>query len=167
MAYCFSTNWPEEYQRGAREALRRPTETGKAVIARANNHVSYPARFQLVAAMNPCRCGWLDDPGQACSRAPRCAADYQSRISGPLLDRIDIHIDVPAVDLADLALPPPAEGSTEIAARVGAARALQATRYEGAGLRTNAEAEGKFWRPRPLRTPRARHCCFRPRKGSS
>jgi len=133
-----------EYQRGALEALRQPIETGKAVIARANSHVSYPARFQLVAAMNPCRCGWLDDPGQACSRAPRCAADYQSRISGPLLDRIDIHIDVPAVDLADLALPPPAEGSTEIAARVGAARALQATRYEGAGLRTNAEAEGEI-----------------------
>ena len=133
-----------EFQRPALEALRQPVETGKAVIARANGHVSYPARFQLVAAMNPCRCGWLDDPAQACSRAPRCAADYQARISGPLFDRIDIHIDVPAVDVADLALPPPAEGSAEIAARVNAARAVQKTRYADAGLRTNAEAEGEI-----------------------
>ena len=132
-----------EFNRAALEALRQPIETGQAVIARVNSHVSYPARFQLVAAMNPCRCGWLDDPGQACSRAPRCAADYQSRISGPLFDRIDLHIEVPAVDLADLALPPPAEGSAEIAARVGAARALQSARYDGAGIRTNAEAEGE------------------------
>ncbi len=132
-----------EFNRAALEALRQPIETGKAVIARANTHVSYPARFQLVAAMNPCRCGWLEDPGQACSRAPRCAADYQARISGPLFDRIDLHIDVPAVDLADLALPPPAEGSAEIAARVGAARAVQLARYESAGVRTNAEAQGE------------------------
>ncbi len=132
-----------EFNRAALEALRQPIETGQAVIARVNSHVSYPARFQLVAAMNPCRCGWLDDPGQACSRAPRCAADYQSRISGPLFDRIDLHIEVPAVDVADLALPPPAEGSAEIAARVGAARAVQSARYEGAGIRTNAEAEGE------------------------
>ena len=133
-----------EFQRPALEALRQPIETGKAVIARANSHVSYPARFQLVAAMNPCRCGWLDDPAQACSRAPRCAADYQARISAPLFDRIDIHIDVPSVDVADLALPPPAEGSAEIAARVGAARTVQRTRYADAGLRTNAEAEGEI-----------------------
>ena len=132
-----------EFNRAALEALRQPIETGQAVIARVNSHVSYPARFQLVAAMNPCRCGWLDDPGQACSRAPRCAADYQSRISGPLFDRIDLHIEVPAVDVADLALPPPAEGSAEIAARVGAARAVQTARYKGAGIRTNAEAEGE------------------------
>ena len=132
-----------EFNRAALEALRQPVESGQAVIARANTHVSYPARFQLVAAMNPCRCGWLDDPGQACSRAPRCAADYQARISGPLFDRIDLHIDVPAVDVADLALPPPAEGSAEIAARVGAARAVQSARYREAGIRTNAEAEGE------------------------
>ena len=132
-----------EFVRAALEALRQPIETGQAVIARANAHVTYPARSQLVAAMNPCRCGWLDDPGQACSRAPRCAADYQARISGPLFDRIDMHIDVPAVGPADLALPPPAEGSAEIAARVAASRAIQAARYEGATIRTNAEAEGE------------------------
>ena len=132
-----------EFARAALEALRQPIETGQAVIARANAHVTYPARSQLVAAMNPCRCGWLDDPGQACSRAPRCAADYQARISGPLFDRIDMHIDVPAVGPADLALPPPSEGSAEIAARVAASRAIQAARYEGATIRTNAEAEGE------------------------
>ena len=113
------------------------------MIARANAHVTYPARFQLVAAMNPCRCGWLEDPGQACSRAPRCAADYQARISGPLFDRIDMHIDVPAVSPADLALPPPAEGSAEVAARVAAARAVQTARYQDAAIRTNAQAEGE------------------------
>ena len=132
-----------EFGRAALEALRQPIESGQAVIARANAHVRYPARFQLVAAMNPCRCGWLDDPGQACSRAPRCAADYQTRISGPLFDRIDMHIDVPAVSPADLALPPPAEGSAAIAARVATARAVQAARYNGEGIRTNAEAEGE------------------------
>ena len=85
-----------EFNAPTLEALRQPLETGRAVVARANTHVTYPARFQLVAAMNPCRCGYLDDAGRACGRAPRCAADYQSRISGPLFDRIDLHVDVPA-----------------------------------------------------------------------
>src|SRR3546814_18948493 len=100
-----------EFQRGALEALRQPLETGRVSVARANAHVTYPARVQLVAAMNPCRCGYLDDPGRACARAPRCAADYQAKISGPLFDRIDLHVDVPAGAAADLSLPPPAEGS--------------------------------------------------------
>ncbi|MFX5991208.1 ATP-binding protein, partial [Acinetobacter baumannii] len=82
-----------------------------AVIARASAHVSFPARFQLVAAMNPCRCGHLGDPGLACARAPKCGAEYQARLSGPLLDRFDIAIEVPPVSAADLGLPPPAEGS--------------------------------------------------------
>jgi magnesium chelatase family protein len=93
-----------EFDRRALEALRQPIESGRAVIARANQHVAFPARFQLVAAMNPCRCGQLDDPALACSRAPRCAADYQGRLSGPLLDRIDLHVDVPAVSASDLAV---------------------------------------------------------------
>src|SRR6185437_11058678 len=109
-----------EFARQTLEALRQPLETGRASIARANAHVTYPARVQLVAAMNPCRCGHLDDPARTCGRAPRCAADYQSRISGPLLDRIDLAIEVPAVKAADLALPPPAEGSAEVAHRVAA-----------------------------------------------
>ena len=83
-----------EFQRGVLDSLRQPIETGEAVVARANAHVRYPARFQLVAAMNPCRCGYLSDPALGCGRAPKCAGDYQSRISGPLFDRIDMHVEV-------------------------------------------------------------------------
>jgi magnesium chelatase family protein len=133
-----------EFQRPALEALRQPMEAGRVSVARANGHITYPARFQLVAAMNPCRCGHLDDPALACSRVPKCAAEYQSRLSGPLLDRIDLHVEVPAVSPADLSLPPPAEGSEKVAFRVAAARKLQADRFAALGLdlRTNAEAEG-------------------------
>src|SRR5262245_31193436 len=140
-----------EFQRATLEALRQPLETGRVSVARANAHVTYPARVQLVAAMNPCRCGYLDDPAQGCGRAPRCAADYQSRISGPLFDRIDLHVDVPAVSPADLALPPPAEGSAQVAARVAAARARQTARYVtidgkagGRVIRTNADVDGEL-----------------------
>ena len=133
-----------EFNRGALEALRQPLETGRVSIARAQIHVTYPARFQLVAAMNPCRCGHF---GEApCGRAPRCAEDYQGRLSGPLLDRIDVHIDVPAVAPGDLALPAPAEGSTTVARRVAAARSRQAKRYAALPTQrrilTNAEADG-------------------------
>ena len=127
-----------EFQRAVLDSLRQPLETGKVDVARANAHVSYPARVQLVAAMNPCRCGHLGDPALACSRAPRCAADYQGKVSGPLLDRIDLHVEVDPVSAADLALPPPAEGSTEVAARVAKARARQSAR----GVRSNAELDG-------------------------
>jgi len=108
-----------EFQAHALDSLRQPLEAGEVAIARANHRVTYPARFMLVAAMNPCRCGRANDPGFACKRGPnaRCAADYQMRLSGPLLDRIDLHIEVPAVTAADLILPPPAEGSREVAAR--------------------------------------------------
>jgi magnesium chelatase family protein len=135
-----------EFQRASLEALRQPLESGFAVVARVNAHVRYPARVQLVAAMNPCRCGHLDDAALACGGAPRCAQDYQSRISGPLFDRIDLHIEVPAVKAADLALPPPAEGSDAVARRVATARAMQRTRYDALPperrIRTNAEADG-------------------------
>ncbi len=137
-----------EFQRGALEALRQPLETGRATIARANAHVTYPARIQLVAAMNPCRCGYLDNPAEACSRAPKCARDYQSKISGPLFDRIDLHVDVPAVNPADLDLPPPAETSADIRARIARARETQRQRYAKLNakvpVRTNAEADGKL-----------------------
>jgi len=113
-------------------------------VARANAHVRYPARFQLVAAMNPCRCGYLDDPAQACGRAPKCAQEYQSRISGPLFDRIDIHVEVASVSAADLTLPPPAESSADVAARVAHARDLQRKRYAKDGLRSNAEVDGEL-----------------------
>jgi len=140
-----------EFNRAALEALRQPMEAGRVAVARANAHVTYPARFQLVAAMNPCRCGHLDDAGLACGRAPKCAQEYQARISGPLFDRIDLHVEVAAVSPADLALPPPAEGSAEIAKRVAAARERQRARYEsvaaagdGRPIRTNAEADGRL-----------------------
>jgi magnesium chelatase family protein len=136
-----------EFQRAALESLRQPLETGRATVARANAHVTYPARFQLIAAMNPCRCGYLDDPAQACARAPKCAHEYQAKISGPLFDRIDLHVEVPAVSPADLALPPAAEGTAAVAARIAAARARQKARYagaDGAPPRTNAEADGRL-----------------------
>jgi magnesium chelatase family protein len=136
-----------EFSAQVLDSLRQPLETGEVAIARANHRVTYPARFMLVAAMNPCRCGRANDPGFACKRGPnpRCAADYQGRLSGPLIDRIDLHIEVPAVTAADLILPPPAEGSREVAARVAAARKTQTQRYAALGLpgvRTNAAAHG-------------------------
>ena len=131
-----------EFQRAVLDSLRQPLETGEVTVARANAHVTFPARVQLIAAMNPCRCGHLGDPALGCSRAPRCAGDYQSKVSGPLLDRIDLHVEVDPVSAADLALPPPAEGSDAVAARVAAARRVQTARLEGSGRRTNAELEG-------------------------
>src|SRR5207245_4949313 len=109
----------------------QPLESGEVAIARANHRVTYPARVMLVAAMNPCRCGRANDPGYTCKRGAnaRCTAEYQGRLSGPLIDRIDLHIEVPAVTAADLILPPPAEGSAEVAARVARARDTQAARY--------------------------------------
>ena len=133
-----------EFSRQTLDSLRQPLETGTAVIARAEMHVTYPARVQLVAAMNPCRCGHLDDATLACARAPRCAQEYQGRLSGPLLDRFDIHIEVPAVSAEDLTLPPPAEGSIEVAARVEAARAVQRARYGDGPVQCNAEADGEL-----------------------
>jgi len=130
------------------DSLRQPLESGETVIARAMHRVTYPSRFQLIAAMNPCRCGMAGEPGHSCRRGPRCAGDYQARVSGPLLDRIDIRLEVPAVTAADLILPPPAEGSAEAAARVARARQVQADRFAGLGLkgvRTNAECPARVF----------------------
>jgi len=124
-----------EFSPQSLDALRQPLETGEVTIARANHHITYPARFQLVAAMNPCRCG---GGAGMCRRAPRCAIEYQGRLSGPLLDRIDLQLDVPPVTAADLALPPPAEGSADVAARVLAARDVQSARAVDLGLPAGA-----------------------------
>ncbi|MDO9443008.1 MAG: ATP-binding protein, partial [Beijerinckiaceae bacterium] len=120
------------------DALRQPIEMGEVAISRANHRTVYPARFQLVAAMNPCRCGHATDPGYACKRQPndRCMANYQAKLSGPLLDRFDLSIEVPAVSAADLLLPSPAEGSAETAVRVAQARDIQRRRYAELGLPT-------------------------------
>ena len=126
------------------DSLRGPLETGEVVVARANHHVRYPARVQLVAAMNPCRCGHGGGGKGACGKAPRCQRDYQNRISGPLLDRIDLQVEVPPVTAADLALPAPAEGTAEATVRVAAARALQEARGAELGVADplNARLDG-------------------------
>ncbi len=132
-----------EFPRTVLETLRQPIETGEVVVARANAHVRYPCRFLLVAAANPCRCGHLAEAERACSRAPACGEEYLGRISGPLMDRFDLRVEVPPVHYRDLDLPPSSEGSAEVAARVAAARAAQAQRFAGApGVRVNADAEG-------------------------
>ena len=137
-----------EFQRGALEALRQPLEAGKVSIARANAHVSYPARFQLIAALNPCKCGYMGDPSRECSRAPRCGQDYQNRISGPLLDRFDLVIDVPSVSAKDLNLPTPKEGSKEVRERVQKVRERQQERFNqlapDQAITTNAEIQGEL-----------------------
>lgn len=126
------------------DALRQPLENGEALISRANRHVRYPSRFQLIAAANPCKCG--GGPGaHACRKGPSCQANYLGRISGPFLDRIDLFVDAAPVTAADLSLPPPIEGTAEIAARVAAARNLQEQRYENAPAdrrSVNADASG-------------------------
>jgi magnesium chelatase family protein len=131
-----------EFNPNVLDSLRQPLESGEVVIARASHRIAYPAQFQLVAAMNPCKCG--GGAGQTCRRGPRCAADYQARLSGPFLDRIDLRIELPQVSASDLVLPPPSETSSDVAARVAAARLRQSRRYSSAGsgadrIRTNAE----------------------------
>jgi magnesium chelatase family protein len=133
-----------EFGTQALDSLRQPLETGEVVVARANAHVRYPARFQLVAAMNPCRCGQGGAGRGACGRAPRCQTDYQGRISGPLMDRIDLQVEVPPVTAADLALPAPREGTAEAAARVATARAQMADRAGPGDPLLNAQADGDF-----------------------
>jgi magnesium chelatase family protein len=124
------------------DALRQPLEAGTLIIARANHRIVYPTRIQLVAAMNPCRCGRADEPGHTCRQGPACRERYQARLSGPILDRIDIRIGVPPVTPADLALPPAAEGSEAVRERVSRARTRQAERFSrlrAAGVRLNAD----------------------------
>jgi magnesium chelatase family protein len=133
-----------EFPRAALEALRQPMESGRTTVARAMAHVTYPARFQLIAAMNPCRCGHLGDALRECGRAPRCGEDYQGKISGPLLDRIDLALQVQPIATAELAHAPTGEQSELVAGRVALARAAQRLRLDGSGVATNAEAELAF-----------------------
>ncbi|AXT34926.1 ATP-binding protein [Phaeobacter sp. LSS9] len=134
-----------EFSRAVLETLRQPLETGQVNVARANAHVSYPSRFMLVAAANPCKCGALSDASRACARAPQCSADYLGRISGPLMDRFDLRVDVPPVAFADLDMPGDSEPSADVAMRVAIAREIQTSRYrDHPGLRQNADAEGQL-----------------------
>lgn len=134
-----------EFPRAVLETLRQPIETGEVMVARANAHVRYPCRFLLIAAANPCKCGYLSDPSRACGRAPLCGEDYMGRISGPLMDRFDLRVEVPPVAYSDLDLPATGEGSAQVAARVAQARAVQAERFgPGSALRVNADLEGEM-----------------------
>jgi magnesium chelatase family protein len=139
----FMDEFPE-FPRAVLETLRQPIEAGEVVVARANAHVRYPCRFLLVAAANPCKCGYLSDPARACARVPQCGEDYLGRISGPLMDRFDLRVEVPPVSYAELDLPEAGESSAEVAARVAKARAAQEARFAGNAARVNADAEGRL-----------------------
>jgi len=126
------------------ESLRQPIETGEVLISRANSHVKFPANFQLIAAMNPCKCGYLNDQSKACNRAPICGENYQMKISGPIMDRFDIHIEVPNVDIHSIRAAEKGESSEDVATRVKKVREMQQERYEGYGIRTNSRLDGQL-----------------------
>jgi magnesium chelatase family protein len=138
----FMDEFPE-FPRAVLETLRQPIETGEVMIARANAHVKYPCKFMLVAAANPCKCGYLSDPARACARVPQCGEDYMGRISGPLLDRFDLRVDVPPVAYTDLDLGPTGDTSEIVAMRVATARDIQTARFsKHPSMEANADAEG-------------------------
>ena len=138
----FMDEFPE-FSRAVLETLRQPIETGEVIVARANAHVKYPCRFMLVGAANPCKCGYLSDPSRACARVPQCGEDYLGRISGPLMDRFDLRIEVPPVSFSDLDLPPSGDTSQTVADRVRTARCIQDRRFaDQDDLHQNADAEG-------------------------
>ena len=140
----FMDEFPE-FPRTVLETLRQPIETGEVMVARANAHVRYPCQFMLVAAANPCRCGYLADPSRACARVPQCGDDYLGRISGPLMDRFDLRVEVPPVSFTDLSLPSAGERSGTVADRVARARAVQEARFrDRPRLRSNADAAGEL-----------------------
>jgi magnesium chelatase family protein len=133
-----------EFSRQVLDSLRQPMETGRTTVSRAAAHITYPSRFQLVAAMNPCRCGYLGEGGRECGRAPRCGEDYQNRVTGPIFDRIDLAVDVQPATAAELSHAPLGEPSAAIAGRVARARLVQAERYGADGPLCNAEADEKL-----------------------
>lgn len=131
-----------EFPRQVLDSLRQPLEAKKVTVARVQAHITYPSDFQFVAAQNPCRCGYLDDASRACTKAPRCADDYQSKLSGPLLDRIDIHIDVPSVEPSEIYNSGKSENSATVAKRVAAVRNIQKERYKNTTIWLNSQADG-------------------------
>ncbi len=132
-----------EFPRAVLETLRQPIETGSVMVARANAHIRYPCRFLLIAAANPCKCGYLTDPARACAKVPICGDEYLGRISGPLMDRFDLRVEVPPVGYTDLDLPASGEASASVAARVATARDVQTRRFRNhPDARVNADLEG-------------------------
>jgi len=128
-----------EWQRPHLDALRQTIETRKAVVSRANHHITYPAKFQLIAAMNPCRCGYLGDPARACARAPICSQQYLAKISGPMLDRFDLMIEVPEVPIHQMLEKTQQENSATIRDRIIAAQDFAAKRRSDGLKRLNAD----------------------------
>jgi magnesium chelatase family protein len=145
-----------EFKRSALEVLRQPLEDGHVTISRSAGKVTLPCNFMLVAAMNPCPCGYLGDPKHACRCSPAQVQRYRARVSGPLLDRIDIHIEAPALALAELRADQPGEPSSAIRARVEAARVRQRSRFSGTRIAANA---------RMTQTQIKRHCALDPALG--
>ena len=141
-----------EFQRNVLETLRQPMESGTITVSRANAHINYPARFQLVAAMNPCPCGYLGHPQKACTCTPAMVQKYQARLSGPFLDRIDLTLNVPAVNVTELTTAPQGESTQTIATRVLNARQFQQKRGQ---TTTNTELEGKTLTAMAQATPEA------------
>lgn len=133
-----------EFPRVVIDSLRQPLEEGKVNISRSNYHVTYPAKFQLVAAMNPCRCGYLGDASRECNKAPRCGADYQGKVSGPFFDRIDIYLEVNTSSISEIIHSKEAESSETIAKRVQQARGIQEKRYKEVGIKNNSELHGNL-----------------------
>ena len=127
-----------EFKRSAMEALRQPLESGEVVVSRVAGTVTYPSDITLVGAMNPCPCGFFGHPTRSCICSQNAVQKYLNRISGPMLDRMDLHVEVPPVDYAALSNSKPAETSAEIRARVNAARRIQQERYRGTGINCNA-----------------------------
>lgn len=132
-----------EFPRQVLDSLRQPIETADVTVSRVKSHVTYPANFQLIAAMNPCKCGYLDDASRACSKAPKCAVEYQQKLSGPLLDRIDLHVEVPAQNPLDAYNKKESESSAKIKARVLSAHEIQKERYKNTNIKNNADIEGE------------------------
>jgi magnesium chelatase family protein len=135
-----------EFRRSVLEVLRQPLEDGEVTVNRSLIAVRYPARVMLVASMNPCPCGYLGDPKHSCRCTLQQVEGYRGRISGPLLDRLDIHVDVPAVTYDELRGIEPGEDSATIRERVETARARQRARLEGAGLWCNAQMDARLLR---------------------
>lgn len=128
-----------EFSRAAMESLRQPLEDGQITVSRVNSSLTYPCRCMLVAAMNPCPCGYFGHPERSCTCTPTAAKQYLARISGPLLDRIDLHIEVPPVKFEELSAHQKGESSAAMRARVNAARRIQKDRFSGMNVSSNAD----------------------------
>ncbi|KHO03806.1 YifB family Mg chelatase-like AAA ATPase [Rickettsia felis] len=135
-----------EFPHNVIDSLRQPIENGEILISRSSAHIKYPANFQLIAAMNPCKCGYLGDTYKECMKAPKCDSDYQMKVSGPIMDRFDLHIEVSNINIYnyDFITDNSEEKSEDIAIRVENVRLIQEKRYEGYNIKTNNRLDGQL-----------------------